>query len=484
MKNSKMIRMLSHMDALEIRRFTQFIQSPYHSSHEREQQFGELVLSEYPDFEEKSISKSSVFAKLFEREDYKEQKINDLMSYLVTAIHSFWLHEEFSRDDCQQRIYLLRSLRERKLNKEFLRQQNLLHRKLEELPHDKQYYFQLFQLEHECDQYYLSSSARDHAEVLQKKVEALDIFYLSAKLRTACEMINRKIVLGTDYDVPQLEVLCSQVADHPRQYEDVPAVSIYYLILLGLLEPDAEQHFSDLVARLENESGAFSASEARELYDYAQNYCIRKINSGRPEYSEALFGIYQKLLDSKLILEEGFLSQWDYKNIVAIGLRIHKYDWVRDFLEAGREWLRADSAEVAYPYNLAVYHYERGSFSETLKLLRGLPYTDLFYELGGRSLLLKIYFEQQEDELLQNTIKAFRLFLKRSKQISSYQQTIYLNLLRYTNKLCSLRARLQLSKTNKWSEALSQLRKQIESQKQIANLPWLLGQLAETEKLV
>ena len=87
-----------------------------------------------------------------------------------------------------------------------------------------------------------------------------------------------------------------------------------------------------------------------------------------------------------------------------------------------------------------------------------------------RSILLKIYFEQSEDESFFYHASAFKAFLNRNKQIANSQQLLYKNLIRFTQKL--MRAGTNQTK-------LLVIKKEINTNPKVADVKWLKEKVEE-----
>ena len=171
------------------------------------------------------------------------------------------------------------------------------------------------------------------------------------------------------------------------------------------------------------------------MYVYAKNYCIRKINHGDVEYIRELFDLYKVMLKDRIIFKENYLSQFDYKNIVYLGLRISEFDWVKNFISKYNEHLDPAIRQNAYTFNMAYYHFFQNNYDEVLTLLRSVEFTDFYYHLDSKSLLLKTYFELEETEALFSLIEAFKVYIKRNNLIPAYQKTGYINMIKLSSKL-------------------------------------------------
>jgi tetratricopeptide (TPR) repeat protein len=211
------------------------------------------------------------------------------------------------------------------------------------------------------------------------------------------------------------------------------------------------------------------------MYVFAKNFCIRKINQGYTEYIKELYELYKVMLANKIIFKDNLLSQFDYKNIVYLGLRVGDMDWVKNFITKYNEFLDPRTKENAYTYNLASYYYFAKNYDEALTLLRSVEFTDIYYHLDSKSLLLKIYYEQNETEAFFSLVEAFRVYIKRNTLIPAGQKNTYYNMIKFVSKLF----KWKLNPRNN----LAQLEQEIETTKPLADINWIRKKLEEAKKI-
>jgi hypothetical protein len=291
---------------------------------------------------------------------------------------------------------------------------------------------------------------------------------LSKKLQLMCEMQNLQNILSTTTEsFLEKEIIESIGKGH---FNDEPAILIYYHIFNTLINSDDVHHFYTLQKLLDEHSELFQNSERRDLYQYLMNFCIKKINTGEIVWLKILFDIYKSLLSNNAIYMDGYLSPWDFKNIVVIGLRSGEEQWVKTFIEEKNSDIASSDRTNAYNFNLAYYYFFIGEYRKSISLISKIEFTDLYYQLDSRSILLKCYYEMGDVDGLIYFMPSFRMFLRRNKLISDYQRTIYSNLVKFTNRL--LRADGNKRK-------LDELKKQVEDVKQVADLSWLKTKIDE-----
>ncbi|MBL7776273.1 MAG: hypothetical protein JNK89_09750, partial [Saprospiraceae bacterium] len=210
---------------------------------------------------------------------------------------------------------------------------------------------------------------------------------------------------------------------------------------------------------------------------YALNYCIRRINAGQPEaYAEAL-ALYQTLLDRGVLLRQGRLSQWTFKNITTAGLRSGAFAWTEQFLNHYRALLPPSEQENAYAYNLAALYFEKEQYTATLLTLQNVEFTDFSYHLGAKIMQLKSYYLLDETEALQALLEATQQLLRRNRSLSAFGKTANLNFIRMLRLLLQWKHGGDTRAPVKHRQQQAQLLDKMERLQPLANKDWLQDML-------
>jgi len=477
--NSKLIDLYRTLDTIEKRRFAEYVESPFFNSNKQVVLLNSYIANLLEKDEQSPIYKKKIYIRLFGKQKYVEQKVSDTMTFLMRLLESYISQIRFEKIKLVQKEFLLTELRERNLDKHFISNSNDYRKLLEKKNQDASFYHERYILERELDHYFIKKEVRKSNESLQAKSDNLDIYYLSEKLKDLCEMENRKNIIGAEYNPKMKSEVLEHIKHNQKLYKSIPIVHIYYTILLCLTEPKKSDHFLELKSELKKHADHFSREEARQMYDHAQNYCIKRINSGESDFLEQLFSIYESLLENRVIFEGAYLSQWDYKNIVSVAMRLNKFDWTKQFIENFKKHIAPDSRENAYEYNLASYYYSKKDYRDALKLLQKVEFTDVFYHLGAKSMLLKMYYELEEVEPFYSLVDAFKVYLLRNKKISVYQRTVHQNLVKYTKNAFDLKLKGPVPSRTIYEKAIQKLKDKINKEKNITNLQWLQEQVNE-----
>ncbi|HRF77229.1 MAG TPA: hypothetical protein PLB46_11695, partial [Chitinophagales bacterium] len=270
--------------------------------------------------------------------------------------------------------------------------------------------------------------------------------------------------------------LLKEISDHLKEnsYEEYPSITIYYQILMTFTDTDTEVHFEELKKLLDEHTTKFPPDEARDMYAYAQNFAIRKINAGEKRFLREYFDLSKAALEKELLMVDGDLSPWTFKNLVIAALRVGEFNWAEQFIKNYKNRLNEKFRSNAYNYNQGALLFFKGQYGDALRLINQVEYTDIFYALDTRTMQIKIYYQLDEWDPMQSAIEAFKVYLRRNKTLSENVKLLYNNFLKYTDKLSRL--------TKRDKPKLTELKQKIEETKQIADLGWL--QQKVDEKLI
>jgi len=419
----------------------------------------------HPDFKSFNINLKDIYNAVFGAGAVDLKKLRYLFTDMQRAVEELIAISVLTNEPETRRRLLASELARRGAHKNYL---SLYNKDVVTVGEDalpaSERFFTDFRREETHLLHYLSGQQRGETNILQTD-RNLDLFYMVKKLQLLCEMINVQNVLAVEYT----SELQNEIIGALKKgiYAEVPAVAAWYGVWLTLTEPENENHFLQLQNILATSYKSFEQQELRDLYQYLMNFCIRRINTGDTSYVSTLLTIYKLLLRNGVLLTDGLLSQWDYKNITAVGIRAEETKWTRQFIENYFSLLPRKDRQNAYTYNLAYYLFNTGNHSEALALLQKVEFKDLYYQLDARVILLKCYFEDGDEDAFFYHAAAFRLFIARNKQVSAYQRTVYRNLLRYSTKLL---------RTNGDKKKMENLKMEVERVRNIADIGWLLRQ--------
>ncbi len=468
-----MIEMLRHFSTKELSRFSDYLASPFFNKDEELLVFYNYIKKYAPEFDSKNIDKDKLLVKGIPGLSITEKKIGYMMSDIVEHCENYIRYNNHFEEDIEGYVHLLSTYNKWGTDKLFEQTLREARNTLTKNPfRNASYFFKEYLLQSEVNLFFDRQKKRAYDASLQEAANFLDLFYISTKLKYSCELINRQKLVVTDYKLRLLKEISDHLAEN--SYTEYPSITIYYQILMTFIDTDTDVHFEELKKLLDEHTGKFPASEARDMYAYAQNYAIRKINAGEKRFLREYFDLSKSALEKELLLVDGDLSPWTYKNLVITALRVGEFDWAEQFIRDYKSSINEKFRSNAYSYNQGALLFFKGQYGEALRLINQVEYTDIFYALDTRTMQIKIYYQLDEWDPMQSAIEAFKVYLRRNKTLSENVKVLYNNFLKYTDKLSRL--------TKRDKPKLLELKQRIEESKQVADLGWL--QQKVDEKLI
>jgi hypothetical protein len=476
-EKSKLFRLLRSMTESETTSFRDFVSSPYFNKNKNLEEFLKLII--HQGFLSKpAISKEEVLKKLFPDASGSKKRLPDLMHGLMQLLEEFLVEEKYRKNHFQRKISLMSVAYERELDpmvNSIEKDIDMLHK--QNPVRDSNYFYESFMIHSQRDYSFRLLGKISDNNNLSEKIEQLDLFYLALKLKDSCELLNRSMIVSSQFDLALVEHLILYLQAHHSQYEEHPAIQIYlasYLIFTGV---DHENNFLKLVDLLRQNGSCFSEDELRSLYTYAQNHCIRQINQGNIAFTRHLFNLYNEIFSTGLVFGDNKSIQWDFKNFVSLGLRLKEFDWTLNIINTFKDKLPAAIRQNAYTYNLANYYYETGDYKKATRLLNSVEFTDIYYCLDSKAMLLKIFYKVEEEESFYALISSFGNYLRRNKLIAGNSAEVYHNLIRFTKKAFLLKIKLPYQRKKDYQKKIEGLKNDILETRNVANINWLLQEV-------
>ena len=456
MSDNKLFELINTMTAVEKRECAAFLKSPYHNRRED-------VLRLWKQCTADVRSRRANLPASGEPAPENTAEHRHVQSFLLQQIETFLAQRAYEQTPLLSDLHLAPVYRQKGLVKHLHHLFRRAEERLDKLPRDTTYYYLQYQLEWE--KYAATESqTRSRDNNLAAVHQALDVYLIGSKLRLACLLESHRAVFNVAYDTTFLPGLLAFLPGSALCA--VPIIALYYHCYQALTG-GKEAEFRAFRRELESQNAALPPEERRIFLLLGVNYCIRQLNAGDVRYIREVFDLYRVGLETGVLLENGKLGRFAYKNIVAAGLKVQEFDWVEDFIVRYEPFLEEKHRAANRDYNLAKLYFARKDYRRAMPLLAQVGESDLLLNLDSRVMLLKMYYETGEWDALDALLASFRVLLLRKKKVIGYHQAYYLNTLRYIHKL--IRVNLN-DKT-----AVTAFRAEVEGNKAVIEKDWLLG---------
>lgn len=442
----------------EVRRLSEVAQSPYFNKKEAlTRLFAKLASTQPRQLPDKEL----LFAWAYPGQAYHYPTFRYLVSDAAALVLRFWSVSAYEQDPQQQQLTRLEILSARGLNKRYDSARAQDDHPSEGFVQVGDFFYAM-QLAALDEQHFERQRQRVFDTRIEVAAVALDKYYYLQRLIYACGMLDREAIFSDRYTHAIPESWFQYLDEH--QCFNEPLIAMYYAIWRMLARPEPEAHFLALVALLE---AAPIHPELRTPYLSAINFSLRKIRQGDEAYIDKALLLYETGIERGILTDEGgILSPWTLTNVVKLALRRQRFDWTENFIHHTIGMVAAPFRDNALAYNMAEFYYYTRRYDEAKRTLFQVEFNDLNYYLGGRVILAKIYYEDNDTEPLLSLLAAFMIFLKRNKSISPAIKSTYL-------RFCELLFQLAKGIPNRKDK----LYQQIVDAPLLTDREWLLRQL-------
>lgn len=426
-------------------------------------------LTQYIDGKKREpLRPEALFAAALPGQPYDNRQLRHLQSYLLDLVRQYLTQEALRDSPQEQHPLLLRALRRRGIDDFFQKTRSASLGIAERNGlRDARYHFQQYQLHQES----LEQATRHERSArlnFQPLPDELTIFYVSEMLRHACVASMHEAVAGQAYRLRLLEAILEVVEQEALL--GIPAIAVYFHAYQMLRHPDDSAPLDAFCQSLNEHVERFSVDEQRGLYLLAINGCIRRMNAGKREYVSVALGFYREALERGVLMENGVLTSFNYKNIIRLAVASKEHTWAEQFLEAHRPTLHPRERDNIYRYNLAFLRFQQQDYARAMPLLQQVELEDPLNNLDARRMLLRSYYEMGEWQALDSLLQSFGAYLRRQKNLGYHRQTNE-RLLYFTKKL------MEIPRNDRAARAL--LRDELEQTPDVAERAWLLQHLQQ-----
>lgn len=328
---------------------------------------------------------------------------------------------------------------------------------------DEQYYMQLSQLYEDINR---STPNRDLR--MQEVSDNLEISFLINKLKIASVLVSNESVYKTKYDYGLLSPLLTYIEDN--NLLKIKAIAIYYYCFKSITNPDQEEYYFTFRDTIFKYKDVLIHHEMRNNFLIAINYCATKANQSKVAFRGEVFELYRQGIENKVLFsDEGTLTNSTFRNTVNIGTIVKEFDWIKSFIKNYQKYLPEEQKEETVTFSLGKYHFEKGEYDKARDYLMYINPSSVNLNLMIKSMLIRIYYSEDEFQLLDALLESMKVYINRKKTLVAQHKVPFLNLIKYTKKL------VRVNPYDK--EAKDKLRKEVETAKLLISKEWFLEQV-------
>ena len=411
----------------------------------------DVIVKHYPKkLDTESLNKRTVFAKIFPKENYNDNKLLKVMSELYRGIEQFIIAETIQKDLAYQKLAMLQFYFNHSLDAQIPQEIKELNNYFE----NQKLASNLFLEKIKFEEIQLSINEKENNRYLSYQA-----LYDSLRNFSDTYLIKLK-------NLSLINLKDDLVENEPQNPIYLIHTKLNYLLL-----NDDVGNYDNYFNLVKLHQYSLESKELKTCIIILVDYCIKKVNAKNEIFTTHLFQLFELLIQHNLLLEDNkTITAAIYKNITTIGLRLNKLSFIEQFLEEYKVYLPTENKEDVYLYNKANLLFYQKKYEDVLMHLRNPKFKDVFYKLSSRRLQIKVFYtllqtDESYFEILQSTNNAFKKYVYTNEEVTENYKEGNKNFLKFTYKLLELNKKQQIKTVSFLTE--------LDTAKQVAEYDWL-----------
>lgn len=422
MHNTRLIKLLKCFPQQDIRRFLDFVRSPFYNKNKKLIKLAEFILKYHPEFSPPAFDEESVFKKLFPGEKYEYQKIKNLLSDLLNLAYNYLRTKPVYFTEFTPELNLivnLRSLRALDLHEKIL---NAAEKKLgSSKTRDGIYLYNKFLL---ADQRQILNTIKkpNANEGFNETFSAQFELSLLNLLKQYTIMKHVSIENDKKFSMKMYEEVLGYIKKHSG-FENI-TLKEYRLIAL-LLEEKTEEHYRELKKIYIEDYESLDEEDSYMALFYLNSFCAERYNNlAEKKYIFELRDLFKHAF-SKDAVALGTFHYPDFIHYTKIFLRAGDLVTADEFFKKYYGRVSDEQKENVFNHINALKEYSAGNYEKALYSISKVNFPSFILKLQVKLLHLELLIETKNFEEARSAIHSFTQFLARNAVISrSYRLVI------------------------------------------------------------
>ena len=466
MLKSKLLDLFSTLDKSELKEFGKYIEGTSYRKTGKVYALYAYLAKQYPEYPEKKIEKTVVAKKVLTDQKNAQKQMLDLMTRLTGVLEDYLIKKQLANNKTKRNFLLLDVMKERKLDKMFFQKINSIEKDWKKnRPAGIEQLYNEFKLAQTCLLHPNYDNLPDMPIRPSHLIEKFDKYYFARKSYLGTIFLTHLVFTSeTVDDAFFLDEMFDLIADHNLNND--PHISIFSKLLIAQKQ-NIYSNYEGIYNEFKTNLPLFNSYERTDIMKILVSYCYANYKKGQADGLKQMFELYKFCSEEKIIIEDGYIENVQFRHIVIIACAVNKAEWALKFIKDNQIYLEENKKDD----NLALCNswvlFKLKDFDGVLEILARIKFQDITIGIQGRGLQLKCYYELEEyEELFFNLCKSFSAFLNRDKELTDSVKEPWINFIRISKKL-------QLSK-NKFESNVPIILDEINSQQIVANKLWLI----------
>lgn len=433
MDNFKIISVMKTLSKKELRRFGEFVSSPFFNKYEPAVRLYDAFVRFHPGFDNRNFTIEKIYSKVFPKEEFNYSKISNVISDLYQLSERFLAQLQIESSEFYIERNILRQLRERFLLKLYEQKHSaytkeLLARKYK----NEDYFFYLHELNDDYLRFATLKNANTELNVLQNEFDNFMLYTIIRRLRYYSLMLHERNQTNINYDLFMLDEMLDYISKNENV--QIPIILFFKNILLLLLYKE-EKFYDELWRLKEQYFEEVSPDDRGIIYLHLYDYAAYMVNfKGDDSYNRDMFNIYKEEIEQGLMPPEGF-SYYNFINVVKISCRVKEFEYAKEFMKSYRSSIPEAEETNVLEFCYGTIENAKNNYESALKHISKCNFQNFILKVQVRILLLKLNYRLRRYNEAFGMIDTFRHYIAKEDNILPEHRESYNIFLRLVSEL-------------------------------------------------
>lgn len=429
MLTNQTIEILKSLNKAELKRFGEFLKSPYFNTSRALDKIFNLVVKAYPEFKGDSLSYEKVFKKLYPSEVYSEKRIKNLYSEFSNLLKKFLGYEQLAVKKDELDVFITYALTEKKLNKI---SNKLIAKSLQEnedglLSTSFRFHY-LYRLNVHHANNLSALNEQGSEEYLKSDIELIEkliIFFLTNILQLSYyDIMNHKMykleenpILKTAASAIDTKKILDYFSETDHAYTSY--LKIHYLFYYYSENEISEEQYAELKKEI------FAVIHKLKKLDQTQfimriiHMILERLVPRDKKYYEDVLEFAELMRELKIYPDENMqaFNIGTFRDIFISAIVLQKYDWAENFINEFAEYLTKDLRADSVNYCHGILSFKLEKYEDSLSYLGNVKMVDIIEKINVRFHYMMNYIELGWYESALSALQSIRQFLNDNDEI-------------------------------------------------------------------
>jgi len=467
MFTSNTVDILKSFDKSELKRFGDFIKSPYFNNSKPLEKIFDVVQKSYPSLEEDSLSFKKVFKKLYPSEIYSEKRIKNLYSDFSNLLRRFLAHEYLTSNKEMTDVCITTELIRKNLNNI---SEKIIAKSIKENDDgllsaaDRFHYLYRMNENHSLNLGLLRRhNSPEFLESDIELIEKLTVFFLTKILQLSFyDIMNHKFFKINENPILK-EVAASIDTERIIKYLELTEneyssyLKIHYLFFYYTTHDISEENYLELKKLILETIRRVKKSDQNNFLTRMIHIVVSRLSLMNRKYYHDIIEFADLIHELQIFPEEDInaFNNGPFRDIFITALSLKKYDWAENFLNEHMQHVNKELRRNSENYCRGMLSFQKGNFEESLNYLNEVKLIDIVEKLNIRFYYLMNYIELKSYESALSAMQSLKQFIIENKDIpESFSEGLQLSI-KFFNEI--LKSCIKNEKVDEWiyKEAIS-----------------------------